>query len=504
MTWSESGRSSKARTLKGLMGALAAICLLYVPLHAQAPPPENTAPPENTTGATNMQVSAPSVQLVRPTGPTGAAAPLTLTLSDTLDRARKNNADYLSAVTDARSAHDDRIQARAALLPSATLSAQELLTTGDGILTTSRFVTNDGVHVYRGWGIFHQDLSPNTLTFNGYRRAGAAEAVAKAKLEIATRGLVVTVTKAYYDLAVAQRKYATAQESLDQAKHFFNITQDRERAGEAAHSDVIKAQLQVEEQQTAFDQAELAMENARLGLAVLIFPTLNENFTVVDDLDQGPALPSFSDAQSMMARSNPGLRVAMESLREANLDVSAARNGLLPSVTLETDLGIEANAFAFTSRAAVDPHAGCPPNATPIELQTCGRLSNFGQFTTATVSVPIWDWGSLFSKLHQAQLKRQQAKVELSQTQRELIGNLYSYYNGAAVAQAAVESLRRSVDLASESLRLNTLRYQSGEATVLDVTDAQTALITARNAYDDGQENYRVAISTLQTLTGSF
>jgi outer membrane protein TolC len=439
--------------------------------------------------------------MVRPSGPGGTAAPATITLADALERARQNNADYLSAVSDARSAHEDRTQARAALLPSATTSAQELLTTGNGILTTSRYVTNDGVHVYRGWGVFHQDLSPGTFMMTGYKRASAAEAVAKAKQEIASRGLAVTVTKAYYDLVVAQRKYATAQQALDQTKHFFSITQQQEQAGQAAHSDVIKAQLQVEQQQQAFDQAQLAMENARLGLAVLIFPTLNENFTVVDNLDQAPALPSFADAQSMVARSNPGLRAAMESLREANLDVSAARNGLLPSVTIETDLGIEANAFAFTSRASVDPHAGCPSLPTPA---TCGRLPNFGQFTTATLNVPIWDWGSLRSKLHQAELKRQQARVELSQTQRELLGNLYSYYNGAAVAQAAVESLRRSADLAAESLRLNTLRYQSGEATVLEVTDAQTALTTARNAYDEGQESYRVAITTLQTLTGSF
>lgn len=489
MTWA-SPWSSK-------LGTLATISFLCgAPLNAQTSAPESAASAPPVQGA-----STPSVQMVRPSGPGGAAAPVTITLSDALERARQNNADYLSAVSDARSAHDDRIQARAALLPSANATAQELLTTGNGIFASGRYVTNDGVHVYRGWGVFHQDFSPNTLTMNGYRRAGAAEAIAKAKQEIATRGLVVTVTKAYYDLAVTQRKYATAQQALDQTKRFFSITQNQEQAGEAAHSDVIKAQLQVEQQQQAFDQAQLAMENARLGLAVLIFPTLNENFSVVDDLDQAPALPSFVDAQNMVARSNPGLRVAMESLREANLDVSAARNSFLPSVTIETDLGIEANAFAFTSRVSADPHAGCPDRPTPA---SCGRVPNFGQFTTATLSVPVFDWGSLRSKLHQAQLKRQQARVELSQTQRELLGNVYSYYNGAAVAQAAVESLRRSADLAAESLRLNTLRYQSGEATVLEVVDAQTALTTARNAYDDGQESYRVAITTLQTLTGSF
>jgi outer membrane protein TolC len=48
------------------------------------------------------------------------------------------------------------------------------------------------------------------------------------------------------------------------------------------------------------------------------------------------------------------------------------------------------------------------------------------------------------------------------------------------------------------------LRYQAGEATVLEVVDAQNTLATARNAFDDGQQRYRVAVANLQTLTGSF
>ncbi len=67
-----------------------------------------------------------------------------------------------------------------------------------------------------------------------------------------------------------------------------------------------------------------------------------------------------------------------------------------------------------------------------------------------------------------------------------------------------MELLRNSADLASESLRLTNLRYQGGEATALEVVDAQNALTQARNAYDDGEARYRLAIATLQTLTGSF
>jgi outer membrane protein TolC len=53
-------------------------------------------------------------------------------------------------------------------------------------------------------------------------------------------------------------------------------------------------------------------------------------------------------------------------------------------------------------------------------------------------------------------------------------------------------------------LRLTTLRYQAGEATALEVVDAQNTLATARNNYRDGQTRYHVAIANLQTVTGSF
>jgi outer membrane protein TolC len=92
----------------------------------------------------------------------------------------------------------------------------------------------------------------------------------------------------------------------------------------------------------------------------------------------------------------------------------------------------------------------------------------------------------------------------LSAAQRQLLRNLSATYQEAQTAREQVDSLRQSADLAAESLRLNTLRYQAGEATVLDVVDAQTSLIQARNSFDDSEVRYRVALANLQTLTGRF
>jgi outer membrane protein len=77
-----------------------------------------------------------------------------------------------------------------------------------------------------------------------------------------------------------------------------------------------------------------------------------------------------------------------------------------------------------------------------------------------------------------------------------------SLYSEAETALNELAGLQRSAELAAESLRLTTLRYQNGEATVLEVVDAQTTFATSNAGYQDGALRYRVALANLQTLTG--
>ncbi len=377
------------------------------------------------------------------------------------------------------------------MLPTITASTQYLNDQGNGgRVSDGRSVTQDGVHVYRAWAIYHQDLSPGLLMGTAYTRTKAAEAIANAKAEIARRGLAVTVTKNYYGMVVAQRKYATAQAGLDQAKHFMDITQDLEHQGQAPHSDGLKAEIQYRIQKQAFDEAKFSMEDTRLGLAVILFPDFNENFTVVDDLDSAPALPPFPEVQEMAEKQNPDMRVARETAREADLDVKLAQTAFLPTLTVDTDYGIEANCFALHCTRAAFPEVG--------------PLPNLGYFMTIDLTVPVWDWGTLRSKLHQAEYKQQSAKAALSLATRTDVSELYATYDEALIARSGLEEARTTAELAAESLRLTNLRYSGGAAPASDVVDAETALVTARNAYADAQVRYRMLLANLQTFTGSF
>ena len=386
-------------------------------------------------------------------------------------------------------AHQDLVQAKSGQLPSASFRSEYLGTQGNGVLPTSRFVTNDGVHVYRDWGIVHQDFTA-AVTKTATERASATEALLKARAEISRRGLALTVTKAYYALLTSQRKYATAQESLDEAKRYLDITQALERGGEVARSDSVRAEIQYNAQDQAFREAKLAMDQARLDLAVLLFQDFDQNFTVVDDLGLASPLPEFGEIQAMAGRENPDIQAAIGALTAAKVDVKIARQAYLPSLTADLAYGIEANAFAFHSTVAAAPEKG--------------SLPNLGYFLTVSLNVPVWDWGARRSSVRTAEIRREQASVELSATQRALMRNLQGYYEEAQTAREQMTALQRAVELAGENLRLILLRYQAGESTILELVDAQTVQIQSRNAFDDGLVRYRMALASLQTLTGAF
>jgi outer membrane protein TolC len=414
--------------------------------------------------------------------PPATPATLRLTLEDALARARKNSTQFQAALTDAGLARGDKSLARDALLPNVNYNTQYLYTQGNGPGNIVRFIANNAVHEYISQGNVHQIL--DLASISNYRRVSAAAAAARARAEVASRGLVVTVVRSYYAVAAAQQKLLSAQRALDEGDHFFKLTQDLEQGGEVAHSDVIKAELQMQERRRQFLEAQLGLLNARLDLAVLIFPDFNENYEATDDLHSPVPLPTLGEVQQQAARDNPDVRAALEAVRAAGFDVTGARAGYLPSLALDYWYGIDAIRFA-----------------TNTDLN--GRkLSNLGSSASATLVIPIWNWGATQTRVKQAELRRSQAQRELSFAQRKILAEIKSLYAEAETALNELGGLNRSAELAEESLRLTTLRYRNGEATVLEVADAQTTFALTSAAYQDGAVRYRVALASLQTLTG--
>lgn len=463
-------------TLPALLGASLFAAFAFTAVHATAQIPAQTtvqaAPLDSTT---NSQL-------------------LLITLEEALKRAQSSEPTYASAIADSKVAGLDKSIARAGLLPSARFYGQGIYTQpngiyaegGEGVTTPNpKFVANDSrPREYISQGVVEENLSLGA--FSAVRRADAAAAVAAAELEIARRGLVATVTGLYYGLSAADQKLAIAQRAKAEADDFVKLTSQREQAREAAHADSVKAQLEQQQRDRELSDAKLNADKARLELGVLLFPDPRTPYTI--QLPEAPAvLFSRDDVNQLAAKNNSELKSALATLEVSHADVLAARGAYLPTVGLNYTYGIDANEFA----------ANGPMTASGI------RARNLGYSATVTVNLPVWDWLATEHKVKQSEIKHDAAKVALTATQRRLIAQLDESYAEAQAARDQLASLDLSVTTAAESLRLTRMRYTGGEATVLEVVDAQSAFITAENAREDGRVRYEAALAALQTLTGT-
>ena len=432
-----------------------------------------------------------ALMFVSPLALAGQQAQITpphISLTDAIQRAQANEPIFAASVATQKTAAIDSYIAKAALLPSVTYHNQVLYTQPNGkqnsggqvgLQSSPIFIANNAVHEYASQASINETFGLKQLADAKVATANAARA--SAELEVARRGLVATVVSLYYQVSQSETKRQVLQEALQEASSFSDMTEKREAAREIAHADVIKAQLQQQQRQRDFSDAEVMSEKARLELAVLLFPDPRTPYST-DLPSTAPALPMRDEVDHLASSNNPEIRSALADLKASNAAVASAKAAYLPDLALNFSYGIDAPQFAKRG----------PDN-----------VNNLGYSMSGTLDIPVWDWFSTQKRVKQSQIQRSVSKVNLTAAQRRLIANLEEAYSEASAAQNQLALLAQSVQTAAESLRLTKMRYAAGESTALEVVDAQNSYTTAETAQADGIFRYQSALAALQLLTGT-
>jgi outer membrane protein TolC len=429
------------------------------------------------------------VAILAPSARAQSPAASSISLAEAIHRAQANEPTFAASLGTQRTAGINSYLAKTALLPTATYHNQILFTQSNG--TTNKggevgnqsqpiFIANNAIHEYTSQVSINETIGLKQLA--DAKVASATAARATAELEVARRGLVSSVVALYYQVSAAEKKQRLFMQALQEADAFTSLTQKREAAPEVAHADVINAQLQQQQRQRDLSDADVAADRARLELAVLLFADPRTSYAT-EEPGAPPTLPAQDEVNRLASAKNPEIRSALAEMRAANAGVLSARAAYLPDVVLNFNYGIDAPQFATHGR----------PN----------DVKNLGYSISGTVDLPVWDWFSTQKRVKQSEIQRDVAKVNLTAAQRRLIATLEETYREATAARDQLGLLDESVRLAAESLRLTKLRYQAGEATVLEVVDAQNTFLTAETAQADGVVRYQAAFAALGLLTGT-
>ena len=294
--------------------------------------------------------------------------------------------------------------------------------------------------------------------------------------------LVNNVNKAYYSLLLAIDSREVIRQNYELAKLNAEIYERQFKAGTASEYDMLRSQVQVTNVEPELLQADIAVRQCQLQLAVLmgIEPTATLMPTLgLRDMQQ--TMYGYYLGNDRSLRDNTSLRSLDISRKLAEQNVSLQKLAWVP--TLAASFNLNWNAMS---------------NGNPFANQHFNPYSNVG----VALQIPIFHGGAKYQKLRQAKLQLTQLNL-----QRETLVNSLNMQVDLALDNInrqvnQIESSEQGMKTAAKAREIMQKSFEIGAATYLNLRDSEMALTSAQLAYYQAIYNYLVSTSELDTLLG--
>ena len=464
-----------------------------LPAPNASPPPQATPLPQSTpfvvpatpgpspaTVATPLpSASPPAVSLITQTQNLNP-----LTLDEALRLANAQASSFVTAGLNERIAAEDVKQAQAAFLPKVTAPLSYIYTTPalglkPGEPRTQSFIANNAIAEYQAFVNVAGDPDIAGKLRATLAKNRALLAAAHAGTDVARRALIQAVIEAYYGLALAIAQLSSAEQNLAAAEEFERITSLLVSGGEVAPVDLTRAQLQTLERRDELERAR-ANEIVTAGsLRILVGYDFTRPISTADLMLGVPVNTGLQQFRADDISRRPEFAQLEAQLRAARLEIRIARADRLPSLSYSMNGGFDTDS-----------------------LRGPRLKEHSGVSAAISLNIPIFDWGAARSRERQARLRVQVAENERTIALRGFTQQFYAAQAQANSAAARVRLAGLAVTLAQINLDASIARYRAGEAQIIEVTDAQTTLVTQRLALYQAIFDYQTALGRLRQATG--
>ena len=451
---------------------LALVCLTAS--SAQTPSPLPTPP---TTQPTPQITPAPQI-----TQSNAVAAQLSL--DEVLRLANAQASAFQSASINERIAAEDVRQAQAAFLPKVSTPLSYIYTSPalglpPGEPRAPSFISADAIGVTDALVNVAGDFDIAGRLRASLARNRALLAAAHAGTDVAKRALAQAVIEAYYGLALANVQRRAAEDNLDAAKKFEDITSLLLSGGEVASVDLTRAQLQTIARRDELERARANEDVAAGALRVFVGYEFSRSINTTDLALDIPIDSDYRQFKAEEVSRRPEFIQLEQQLRAARQEIRIARADRLPSLSYSVNGGFETDSL----------------KAPRLKEHT-------GVSAAISFSIPIFDWGATRSRERQAQLRVELAENERTVALRGFTQQFYAARAQVDSAAARITLAREGVTKAQDNVEASIARYRAGEAQIVEVTDAQTTLVEQRSALYQAIFDYQTALARLRQSTG--
>jgi outer membrane protein TolC len=345
-------------------------------------------------------------------------------------------------------------------------------------------------------GVFSRDIFAGDLVismplFTGGRITSeikAAELLQKAaehRLARTREELVFNVSSTFYNILAQREVIESLEFSRKALQGHLKRVQDLIAVQKAANVDQLRTEVRLADlkQRLMRERNVLAVQlrvlTNLLGLdrpEKPIEPTGELAFTkaVIPEIDQA-LRQAFEGRSDYLAA-----RAALEAQAKA---VDAARGAQWPTISLQGTYG---------GRWAVN---------TTDQPSGMDRSDDVGRIGVV-VDIPLFEGGRISARVRQEKARLLAAQERLRRLELQIQLDVETAVLNIASAAQRVEATEKAIEQAKESLRIEREKYELGKGAVVDVLDAQSALLDSQTNYYRALADYNVALAQFELATG--
>jgi outer membrane protein TolC len=276
------------------------------------------------------------------------------------------------------------------------------------------------------------------------------ERIQRLNLEDLERNIALNVANTLVGVVTAERVAELNRIGFRNALERLDLSRRKQRLGAATGLDVVRAQQDVESARATLVTGDESLRQAReaLGLSLGLPQQVGVSKALnIDGLEQA-ALRACKPTKSIEDRAD------IQALKQA--EYVAKRNH--DNVWLQFSPVLDAKSTLATTTAAVSPS---PPTTWNIQ---------------AVLTVPIWEGGVRYGKLHDTEAQAEEAAQRLEAQRRTATVQVVQALRNVKVADDARKVAADARALAAETDRLVRAGYTEGQGTSLELVVAAAAL----------------------------
>jgi outer membrane protein TolC len=426
-------------------------------------------------------------------GPVGCGPAQTLTLAEAIDTAFRQQPRlrvYLESVEQARRGED---VAFAPFLPTAAVGYSvggfDLNVGGQSVslgpLPGFTFLPGlgsipIGLNIDTGYELAEVKLQWLICDFGRrlgrYRQAGLATDIAGLQSDRAFQTVANEVAVAYYQVLRTRALRKTAEDAVRRAEDDLEVAKKLEKGGAVEKEKRLRVEVQLAESQRLLDAAQGAEAVAVAALNLAIGLNVNAPTAVVETSDVPPFTQSLAECLQTAVGLRREFQVARQSIQVADEGRRVAKADFAPRIVAEG----YANDF---EQSAPRGHADLAVGFIKLE------------------------WGLFEGGKRVAELRVADSKIRSAVAQAESVADTIAFqvteaYRNLITARLAIDRSRPAVAQAEETYRFVKAREERGAALPAEITDAESTLTRAQQAYLNSIHDYLIALARLEYAMG--